>query len=208
MKQLFYLSALGLAMASLAACENDPSNPGDFSRKSELEVVQVRSLTTGEVYPLKVARSIDTTYRYSYNVYDTLKDASGEPILDGAGKLQITTEKAYYNSKVTAKFVEFEPIVFPSYQDIDVDTISIDLNSNANWISDADKMSPLDEEVTWYSVVNSTISGGGDGAMLIGVNRYSASMSRHIKVRQVLTRDSTVMYRLTLKHTGLKYTGE
>lgn len=208
MKQLFYLSALGLAMASLAACENEPSNPGDFSLKSELEIVQVRSLTTGEVYPLNVVRSIDSTYRYSYNVYDTLKDASGEPILDGAGKLQITTEKAYYNSKVTAKFVEFEPIVFPSYQDIEVDTICIDLRSNANWISDADKMSPSDEAVTWYDVLNSSISGGGDGTMLIGVNRFLGATSRHIKVRQVLTRDSTVMYRFTFKHNGTAYTGE
>lgn len=208
MKQLFYLSALGIVMMGLAACEDVAKNPGDFSLKPVLEVVRVRSLTTGEVYPVKVARSIDSTYRYSYNVYDTLKDESGEPILDNEGKLQISAEERYYNSRTTAKFVELEPIVFPSYSDVAVDTIMIEVASNANWLSDGDRMSPTDEEVTWYNVINSTISGGGDGAMLIGVNKYSAVTSRHVKVRNVLTRDSTVMYRLILKHTGLKYTGE
>ncbi|MCM1067811.1 MAG: hypothetical protein NC418_09600 [Muribaculaceae bacterium] len=209
MKKLLYLSAIGLGVAALASCESEPENPGDFSLKSTLEVVQVRSLVTGEVYPLTVARSIDSTYRYSYEVYDTVKDpATGEPVLGTDGKLQITSTTEYYNSKTTAKFVEFEPIVFPSYDDVAQDTIQIELASNASWISNADNMSPTNELVTWYSVLNSSSTGGGDGYMLIGVNKFLGGLSRHMKVREVLTRDSTVMYRFTFRHTGMAYTGQ
>ncbi|MDE5567251.1 MAG: hypothetical protein K2K00_05160 [Muribaculaceae bacterium] len=202
MKQLFYLSALGLAMAAIASCDNDPTNPGDFNVKSELEIAQLRSRVTGESYPLTVARSIDSTYRYSYNVYDTLKDASGEAILDKDGKLQITTTVDYYFSHITAKYVEFERITLPSYVDVELDTFDLEVNSNAKWLAPKIK-----EDVNWYNVI-STTTGGGDGTLSFTIKQFSGTTSKNIVNQIMLTADSALMYRIQLGHTGLKYTGE
>lgn len=209
MKKLLYFSVLGLAAATaLTACDNEPKNPGDFSVKSKLEVVGVRSLVTGTEYPLVVARSIDSTYRYTQTVYDTLRDVSGEFVLGDDGKLVITEHDEYTFSKITAKFVEFEPITIPSYEDIEMDTIEVALQTNANWISDGGNISIEGQPVTWYSVLNSTSTGGGDGSMLIGVKKFAGTTSKHIKERTLLTRDSTVMYSFRFIHTGTKYTDQ
>ncbi|MDE5596090.1 MAG: hypothetical protein K2I89_11060, partial [Muribaculaceae bacterium] len=152
--------------------------------------------------PLTVARSIDSTYRYSYNVYDTLKDASGEAILDKDGKLQITTTVDYYFSHITAKYVEFERITLPSYVDVELDTFDLEVNSNAKWLAPKIK-----EDVNWYNVI-STTTGGGDGTLSFTIKQFSGTTSKNIVNQIMLTADSALMYRIQLGHTGLKYTGE
>ena len=203
MKKLLYLSAAALLLGGLAACESEPENPGDYNVKSELTVNQITSLVTGDVYPLQVARSIDTTYHYYYNVYDTVKDASGEPILGADGKLQISSEQKYYLSKITAKLVEFDTIFFPSFPDVAVDTLSLSITSNANWLAPEIK-----NAVTWYANVNASNKGGGDGYFMFSVNQFINVLSRHKVQQDLFTRDSTLMYRFHFRHTGLKYTGE
>lgn len=200
MKKLLYLAAATGMIAMFAACEDELKNPGDFSVKSELELTQVRSLSNGHVYPLSVARSIDTTYRYYYTVYDTVKDAEGNPVLGTDGRLQISTEEKYYLSKITAKFVEFDTIFIPSYEDLAVDTLSLDIVSNANW-----RAPELTTPVTWYSVVNASSTGGGDGAFLFSVNQFKNEISRHKVQQDLFTRDSTLMFRLHFRHYGLAH---
>lgn len=200
MKKLLYLSAVGLVLAGMAACSDEPSNPGDFDLKSELKVMSMKSITTGAEYPLTVARTIDTTYHYYYEVYDTLKDAAGEPVLDNNGKLQITTEEKFYLSKITAKFVEYEPVTFPSYEGVEYDTIAVALESNANWLA------PMGDPVNWYSNVNSSTTGGGDADFTFAIKQFGNQLSKWVVTQDVFTRDSTLMYRFTFLHTGLKYT--
>lgn len=199
MKKLLYIAAACL-MASVAACEDDPKNPGDFGMKSVLELTNIRSLTNGQVYPLSVARTIDTTYHYYYNVYDTVKDAEGNPILGTDGKLQISTEEKFYLSKITAKLVEFDTIFFPSFEGVALDTMSLDIKSNANW-----RAPELVNAVTWYSVVNASSTGGGDGAFLFSVKQFKNDLSKHIVKQDIFTRDSTLMFRLYFRHYGLAH---
>lgn len=203
MKKLLYLAAATGLLASVAACEDDPKNPGDFSLKSELEITQVRSLSNGEIYPLTVARTIDTTYHYYYTVYDTVKDAEGNPVLGTDGKLQISSEEKFYLSKITAKMVEFDTIFFPSFEGLAVDTLSLDIKSNANW-----KAPELVTPVIWYNVVNSSSSGGGDGSFVFSVNQFKNELSKHKVLQDLFTRDSTLMFRLHFRHYGLKHNGK
>ena len=203
MKKLLYISAVGLSLAALSACESEPKNPGDFSVKSELTVVDIKSQTTGDVYPLVVARLVDTTYHYYYNVNDTLKDAAGVPVLGPDGNLQITTEEKFYLSKKTAKLTEFEPVIFPSFTDVPYDTLAMNLTSNAAWEAPDPKTA-----VSWYANVNSSQRGGGDGTIYFSVRQFANKMSKYVVTQDVFTRDSMQMYRFTFRHTGLLYTGE
>ena len=203
MRKLLYITLLGVLIIGISACEDTPENPGDFSLKSELKLGDVlESRTTGAKYPLVVAREFDSTYRYFYEVYDTLKDAAGEPILDSNGKLQITVTEESYLSRRTAHFIEFEKIMFPSYEDVDFDTITLTINSNANW------QAPMNVSVNWYNNVDGTSTGGGDGTFKFSVKQFGNVVSKNVAVQEIFTRDSTVMYRFYFGHTGLKYTGE
>ncbi|MDE6270732.1 MAG: hypothetical protein K2M12_07785, partial [Muribaculaceae bacterium] len=185
------------------ACDDDPEVYGDFSLKPELKVgAAMVSKNTGAEYQLVVAREYDSTYRYSYNVYDTLKDETGRPILDNGGKLQITTSEAYYYSKRTGHIVEFEKIMFPSYEAIEFDTIRLDIVSNANW------RAPMGKAVNWYNNVGNTEKGGGDGTFSFSIKRFNNEVSKNIVEQEIFTSDSLTMYRFTFGHYGLKYKGE
>lgn len=201
MKKLLLLPAAALII-SLAACENEPENPGDFNVRSELRVGELRSLVTGDVYPLKVARETDTVYQYSYEVNDTAKDAQGNPLLRPDGQLDITTETRWYDSKKTAHFVEYEPVYLPSFVSVPVDTFELSLYSNANWLAPAPSAS-----VTWFKNINSTTGGGGDGVVNFTVNQFLNEISRHVAEQVLLTKDSLEMVRIYIRHTGLKYQG-
>ena len=93
----------------MSSCEKEAKNPGDFSLKSELEVRGITS-KSGKVFDMEVLRSIDSTYQYFYEKKDTLKDESGNYVLEG-GKYQVTTDSVYYNGSITAKFIELKKIV-------------------------------------------------------------------------------------------------
>lgn len=187
----------------LAACENEPENPGDFSIRSELRIGELRSLVTGDVYPLIVRREIDTVYRYSYEVSDTAKDAQGNPLLRPDGQLDITTETRWYDGPKTAHFVEYETVYLPSFENVPVDTFELKVYSNANWLAPAPSAT-----VTWFKNINSTTGGGGDGVVNFTVNMFLNEISKHVAEQVLLTKDSLEMARLYIRHTGLKYTGQ
>ena len=202
MKKLIYVILTGAVLAFMAACENEPENPGDFSIKSKLDLAGLVSQNKGTQYTLSVARQADTTYEYFYNVYDTLKDAQGEPLVGSDGKLQITTTQKSYFSKKTARLIEYEPVLLPSYDDLDFDTLSLSFNSNAAW-----NVIELETPVNWYSPVSS-YSVGGDGAYKFSIKKWSGDVSRYVVKQEIMTQDSMVLHRFFFKHSGLKYTGE
>lgn len=196
MKKLIYMLALGLLYCA-TGCEDEPGNPGDFSVKSVLEIGAVTSLTTGDEYSLTVAREIDSTYMYSYTVNDTVKDENGEPEIGADGNYIINTEIRYYPSRVTARFIEMEPITLAS----SVDTFSIALKSNARWLA---PVPDAGGKVQWYYNVNSTTGGGGDGAVNFRVTRNRNYTRAVDAVQYIHTQDSTVMYKLVFKQAGEK----
>lgn len=203
MRKLIYAALAAVSLAGFYACDDAPKNPGDFSLKPELRLgTAMVSKNTGSLYPLVVAREFDTTYRYTYDIYDTLKDASGSPILDTQGKLQITVTEGSYFSKVTARCVEFEKVMFPSYEEIEFDTIRLEIMSNANW------RAPMGKAVNWYNNVGNTEKGGGDGTFSFSIKRFNNVVSKNEVEQELFTSDSTVMYKFTFGHYGLKYTGE
>lgn len=200
MRKLLYCTLVGLAAATIVACEDDPKNPGDFSLETQLKLDgKIVSLNTGAEYPLVVARETDTTYAYHHTLYDTLKDNTGEPILDSKGKLQITERDTVVFSKVTAKFVEYEPVRFPSFKDLTLDTMVLSFSSNATWEA------PMNAAVGWYSNVGGTLKGGGDADFKFSVKQFANEMSKHVVTQHIITRDSTKLVRLTFTHSGLKY---
>ena len=107
-KLLYFMFLLGVASWVVVACDDTKDNPGDFSLKATLEVEPVLVSVKGNEYALNVARVTDTTYRYFYTENDTTKDENGEPVIGSDGKLIIKVDTIYYNSKVTAKFTEYE----------------------------------------------------------------------------------------------------
>lgn len=203
MKKLFYLSAVGLAAMAIAGCEDDPKNPGDFSIKPELQITQIRSLTTGAVYPLEVESEKDTTYEYFYNVRDTMKDESGNPVIGTDGQLIVNVEQKSYFSKKTARLVVFKQVVFPSYEDLASDTMEMEIKANSNWSFPA-----LSTPPSWYKADAQTSNGAGDGSYRFAINRSLPAISKYTAIQNMITRDSMVMYRFTFRHTGTRYNGE
>lgn len=197
MRKLLYCTLVGLSALAIASCEDNPKNPGDYSLQSELEMPQsIISLSKGTVYPLNVVRSTDTTYAYHHTLYDTLKDVSGDPILNAEGKLQITERDTVVMSKVTAKFVEYEPITLQSFEGLEYDTLAIAIRSNANWYAPIN-----DASIGWYENLNATTKGGGDCDITFR-SKGRAKTSKYVVKQEIHTLDSTKLYRMYFKLAG------
>ena len=198
MKTLFYLPTLLLTAALLViGCETHPENPGDFSVKCTLELTPVVRSLRGVEYPLTQLRSIDSTYRYFYIEEDTLKDASGEPVIDDDGNLIVKEDTIYYNSKVTARFTEYALVVLPW----EMDTFEISFKSNVLWSANV-PITNSRTESTWYYNYNSTTAGGGDGSVLFRTKNNTTGRMRGLDaVQEIYSRDSTVMARLHFNQT-------
>lgn len=192
-KLLYFLLLLGFV--GLYSCEKEAENPGDYDLKSELKVLGISTKNLGDL-DVKVVRSIDTTYvRYYVVNRDTLVDTDGEPILDKDGKLQITRDTVYYNSNITAKFVELEKVELgPS-----VDTIYVSLESNAKWQA---PMPNAGGKAQWF--FTQRLAGGGDGTVVASVVRNKYYKKTVDAVQYILTSDSTTMYKLVFSQRGEK----
>lgn len=202
-KILFVPLLLGVISAFVVSCDdNTKDNPGDYSLKATLELDPLIVSTSGNEYNLKVARVVDTTYRYFYTVKDTTKDADGEPVIGGDGKLIIKTDTIYYDSKITAKLTEYELLELPS----NADTFTIKLSSNARW------KAPVPDakgKVQWFFNYNlitggSSTSGGGDGNVFFRVTRNKNYRRAVVAVQDIMTSDSTVLARLNFVQKGEK----
>lgn len=199
MKRIFYAIAVILALGFAVSCEDTPKNPGDFSKKCTLEVTgPVVSLMTGKTYDLKVARETDTVYKYLYVLKDTTFNEDGTPVIGPDGKPYVTDDSVYIFSKIKAKLIEMEPLYLPG----PADTFNLDIRSNARWRADA----PLvkSDQTPWYFNYGSTTTGGGDSHLQFYTKRNRSNVRNFHVVQQIITSDSTIMYRIPVFQYGEK----
>lgn len=189
MKKIHLLAVVLISIFVLGSCDDKVVNPGDFTQKSELEIVQVYD-TAGNKYPISVLRTIDTTYMYPNVKLDTLKDASGTPILDAYNKPQVTRDTTYVAGKKTAKYVVLSPIAIAAPKG----ELRIDLVSNARWQAPSPDFKG---KIAWY--LTQTVNGGGSSTIKVKISNGLAKARRPILANQfIFTRDSLVMYKLTV----------
>ena len=185
------------------SCEKDESlnTFGDYSVRSQLELIPQLISIHGDTIPLTVSRSIDTTYRYFRTEEDTIKDEEGEPLLDSNGKLQFVYDTIWFYG-TTGKFTEYELLELPS----NADTFSITLRSNAQWKA---PVPSAGGKVQWYFNYNvhtgaTSTAGGGDGWVDFRVTRNKNKRRSVIAVQDIYTSDSAAFVRLNFVQKGEK----
>lgn len=184
-KILLVFAAAGALLGSVASCDSEPKNPGDFSVKAELTLSDIVSLKTGDVYPLNIERQFDSIYQRKVGFKDTIfaPDGSIEAI---------NNDTVIVPSSYTAKIYKMEPVTF----EYTVDTFRIDITSNARWNAPAPTTTG-----NWYSSIENT-TGGGDSYMTF---RTTANiMTSRTGNLRVYTSDSTVMYIIPMVQKGLR----
>lgn len=199
------LSAILCVTALLlsASCEKDDTlnTFGDYSVRSQLELIPQVVSIHGDTIPLIVSRSIDTTYRYFRTEEDTIKDEAGEPLLDASGNLQFVYD-TIWSYGTTGRFTEYELVELPSQ----ADTFSISLRSNAQWKA---PVPSTGGKVQWfynYNVRTGTTStaGGGDGWVDFRVTRNKNKRRSVVAVQDIYTNDSSAFVRLHFAQRGEK----
>lgn len=199
------LSAILCVTALLlsASCEKDDTlnTFGDYSVRSQLELIPQVVSIHGDTIPLIVSRSIDTTYRYFRTEEDTIKDEAGEPLLDASGNLQFVYD-TIWSYGTTGRFTEYELVELPSQ----ADTFSISLRSNAQWKA---PVPSTGGKVQWfynYNVRTGTTStaGGGDGWVDFRVSRNKNKRRSVVAVQDIYTNDSSAFVRLHFAQRGEK----
>lgn len=199
MKRFFYAIAVLLATGLVISCENEPKNPGDFSKECTLSIEgPIVSLVTGKSYSMKVARETDTVYRYLYVIKDTVFDDAGKPVLGPDGQPLASVDSVYINSKIKARLIEMEPVYLPAL----ADTFSIDIHSNARWLAAAP--TAKDGETLWFFNHNSSTTGGVDSWLQFRTIRNRSNVRPNVMWQQVITSDSTIMYRIPFMQYGQK----
>lgn len=199
------LSAILCVTALLlsASCEKDDTlnTFGDYSVRSQLELIPELVSIHGDTIPLTVSRCIDTTYRYFRTEEDTIKDENGEYLLDASGKLQFVYDTIWFYG-TTGKFTEYELLTLPSQ----ADTFSITLRSNAQWKA---PVPSAGGKVQWYFNYNvrtgtTSTAGGGDGWVDFRVTRNKNKKRSVTAVQDIYTNDSSAFVRLHFAQRGEK----
>ncbi len=188
-----HLLILFIALITLFSCEEKMENPGDFNLKSTLEIVQIYD-TLGNIYPVEILSSIDTTYHYPKITRDTLKDESGNPKLDSNNNLQITTDTNYVAGNKTARYIVLDTILLVSTRN----ELRIDIQSNARWQAPTPDFG---NKIPWY--ITQTSNGGGDSTIKSRISNGLPSSRRPTLADQfIFTRDSLVMFKVTFNQKG------
>lgn len=187
MKKILYLiAALGITWG-VVSCDNEPKNPGDFSVKSTMSLGNMVSLSTGEVYALKVAKTVDSIFTSKVTAYDTIWDENGE-------FLKREAKEVIVPAKFTTTYVEYEPVVLP----IAADTLAIDITTNARW--ESPQPTRPRGGVQFYN--DATTSGGGDGTIVIRSDYNEFYNTTAAASLNIYTSDSTVYHKVLLHQTG------
>ena len=191
------------ALLLCASCEKDDTlnTFGDYSVRSQLELLPQVVSIHGDTIPLIVSRSIDTTYRYFRTEEDTIKDEAGEPLLDAGGNLQFVYD-TIWSYGTTGRFTEYELVELPSQ----ADTFSISLRSNAQWKA---PVPSTGGKVQWYYNYNvrtgtTSTAGGGDGWVDFRVSRNKNKRRSVVAVQDIYTNDSSAFVRLHFAQRGEK----
>lgn len=186
MKKIVYLIAAGVIACGIAACQDEPKNPGDYSVEATLTTGDVVSLSTGKTYPVNIERTVDTVF-YTYAVKrDTTFGPDREVI-------SIVNDTTYTPSRYT-KFYDASLITLDS----PADTFSLPIKTNAKWISPV----PETEATAAWLYNDATGSGGGDGKIVLRVGRNRNATRRYASYVYIFTSDSSVMYRIPFGQLG------
>ena len=189
MKKIFYLIAAGVFAWTAVSCDSEPKNPGDFSVKAELTVVEFISDDTGVVYPVKISERIDSVLISRVAVKDTTYDADGQQI--------ITTDSVSVPRNHPTVFYMAEPVVLPPA----ADTYTIKIVSNAKWYAPA---AIRQAGANWFQNDGVT-AGGGNGSLNYHTLDNSNLANRPYPFTlNVLTSDTTVWYRISVAQLGGK----
>lgn len=188
MKKIYYLIA-GLIVAwGIVSCDNEPKNPGDFTVKSTMSIIDIVSQTSGDVYNLSVAKSVDTVFRKGTQVWDTIWDANGEFV-------DRKPDTVWNYSNFTTQFIEMQPVILPAK----ADTFNINISTNAKW----NAPTPVTNDLPWiYN--DAAISGGGDGTVVFRTtrNRNFSRLESDYMTMYIYTSDSTVFYKIPFGQYG------
>jgi len=188
MKTIKILVATLLFATIVSSCDDKSHNFSDPDVKSELNVIQVKD-TLGTIYPLTVLRSFDTVFMNMRIKLDTLKDATGKPILNDQNKPQVTRDTIYTPRNKTSKYIELDTILLNSPKN----EVQIKLESNARWQAPAPTFS---SSIAWFQTQN--VNGGGSSIIKVKVLTGLPTKRRPILANQTIySRDSLVMYKLT-----------
>ena len=195
MKRIKNIFLLLLVLWNLSSCEEKITNPGDFSLRSELSLVSIAD-TFGNQYPIEISRTIDTTYVYSRIVKDTLRDASGKPILDAQNKPQVKNDTIKYPGSKTARYVELKTILLASSKN----QLKIEVASNARWVAPTPSFGT---KIPWY--ITKTNIGGGSSIILADIKYAGLATARRpvLAVQYIYTRDSLTLYKLVFNQKAL-----
>lgn len=203
MKKLFFVLSVGILLY-VAACDDAPDNPGDFSLKSSFELTSLKSLTRGEVYDLKVASECDSVFEHVHKVVVT--DERGDTVFEEDGVTPVM-EEIMLKGYTTTHLYELEPVVIRWTQEMRdagfvKDTFELSLNSNARW-KVGTSTSDYAYANNFYTNANSTLAGGGDGTIDFCCTLFTGG-SFHV-YQPIFSSDSTVMYLLPLEIRGVRY---
>lgn len=189
MKKIFYLIAAGVLTCSVVACQDEPSNPGDYSVQSQLSLSDIYSLTNDAVYPIEIARTVDTVF-YTWKV--TKRDTTFDP---ATGEVLDIKNDTLFTPTHYCKFYEAAPIMLP----MPADTFRIDITSNARWLS------PVPAKPRGSSAIyNDATTSGGGSSYLVFYTDPNENATRKVSADMfIYTSDSTVMYKLPFLQAGI-----
>lgn len=196
MRRIYYLLVLLAGLWGFVACDNAPTNPGDFNVKCELAVGTIVSQSTGQAYSFTIVRDFDTIFQHRYFKYDTLKNAAGEPVITG-GKMTITTDTLYYPSKFTARYRCSDTIMLPSA----ADTFSVKIQSNSRWFAPVPDNKKIKQ---WFFNYNASLSGAGDGTLQFYTERNRGKRRANFADQRIFTQDTTITINLVFGQAGEK----
>lgn len=183
-KILLFFAAAGLLLSTVASCDSEPKNPGDFSKKAEISLSDIMSLTTGETYPIRIIRDYDSIYQNKRVVRDT--------VFNEDGSQTINTDTIIVPSKFTAHIYRTESVYLPAF----ADTFQVDVTSNARWYAPAPTTS-----TNWYNSMENT-TGGGDSYFTFRTVRNRNTTRATPANLKVYSSDSAVMYIIPLYQRG------
>lgn len=189
MRKLLYFIAAGVLVGAIASCDNEPKNPGDYSVKATLRVVEFVSDSTGQVFPIEIEEYIDSTLTSRVAVKDTTYDADGNQV--------ITTDSVDVLRNHQTAFYIAKTIALPPAPD----TYTIKIESNAAWYAPA----AIRKSGANYFQNDGATAGGGDGML-----NYHTLDARNVVDRpypftmNIFTNDTTVWYRIYVTQLGGK----
>lgn len=175
MRKLLFVAPFLAACAAICACEDEPTNPGDFDVKSTLEVTRIWT-ATGVDYPVSVVCEKDTVYQASR--YDNETD-----------------ELVWYDTDTRGHLVELSTTELPP----EADTIFIKLSSNAKW------MAPMPDnggKAQWF--FTQRLAGGGSSTVVATVTRNRNKRRAVDAAQYILTSDSAVIFKVNFAQRGEK----